>query len=212
MTESPLENQIKKESAQAIDAVRKKEELEIKKLEEAYSTDINASRKQTEVETDARIKQELSRLSNKAILDLRKFKLQSTENFINSKVNEVAKEIRDNPQYKQFLLEAIRDATGKTSADVEIHIKPEDRIWEKEILAAVETKNKNRNIIIKSDPEIHWGGCLVIDKEGGRIFNHTLERIYFRKSTLIRQKIMKILSEHFHEEKKSVIRMMKSRV
>ncbi len=204
MTESALEKSIRDESARAIDAVRKKEALEIKQLDEAYAADMNSFRKQAGAETEARINQELSRLSNRAILERRKFKLQSTESFINSMVDEVAKEIRNNPQYKNFLLEAVRDATGKTSADAEIHIKPEDRAWEKEILAALETNDKNQNIAIKRDPHVRWGGCLVFDKEGGRIFNHTLERIYFRKFNLIRQKIMKILSEHLQDEKTPV--------
>lgn len=204
MTESGLENQIREESARAIEAIREKEEHEIKQLDEAYAAEMNKFRKQTEAETEARIDQELSRLSNRAVLERRKFNLQTIESFIEKMVDEVAKEIRGNPQYKQFLLKAIRDTTGKTSSDVEIHIKSEDKAWEKEILAAVESADKNRNIVIKGDPGIHWGGFIIFDKNGGRIFNYTLERVYFRKSITIRQNILKILTKHFSDGKTSV--------
>lgn len=204
MDESPLENSIREESARAIDAVKRKEELEIKQLNDAYAADMESFRKRIEAETKARINQELSRISNRAILERRKFNLQTIESFIEKIVDEVAKEIRSNPLYKRFLMEAVRDAAGKTSADIEIHIKPEDMPRKKEILAAAKTTDKNRNIAIKGDSGIHWGGCLVFDKKDGRIFNKTLDRIYFRKSTLIRQKILKIYSEHFQNKETSI--------
>jgi flagellar biosynthesis/type III secretory pathway protein FliH len=196
MTELSLENKIKEESTQAIEAIRQKEEDEIKKLDEAYAADMESFRKQTETEAEARINQELSRLSNRAVLERRKFNLQMIQSFIEKIVDEVAKEIRNHPQYKQFLFKAVLEVTGNTSIDVEIHIKPEDMIWEKEILATVESADKNRKIVIKGDPGVHWGGCIIFDKNGGRIFTHTLERVYFRKSPLIRERVLKILTDH----------------
>ncbi|MEN6622203.1 MAG: hypothetical protein ABFD50_11705 [Smithella sp.] len=201
MTESALENQIREESARAIEAIRKKEELDIKQLDEAYAADMESFRKQAEADTEARINQELSRLSNRAVLERRKFNLQTIESFIEKMVDEVAKEIRNHPHYKLFLLKGIRDMTAKTSSDVEIHIKPEDRAWEQEILAAVESADKNHNIVIKGDPGVHWGGSIIFDQNGGRIFNDTLERIYFRKSLIIRQKVLKILIDHESDKK-----------
>lgn len=201
MTVSPLESSIREESARAIAAIREKEALEIRQIDEAYTADIDSFRKQAETETETRLQQELSRLSNRAILERRKFELLSMESFINTMVNEVAKEIRNNPQYRQFLLKAVRDAAEKISTGIEVRLNPEDLIWEKEILTTIKTAGGNRNVIIKGDPGVRWGGCLVFDKEGGRIFNHTLERIYFRKSPLIRQKIIKIMTEHANREK-----------
>lgn len=203
MTESPLEKSIRDESARAIEAIRQKEENEIKKLDEIYAADMNSFWKQAEAETEARINQELYRLSNRAILERRKFNLQSIERFTEKMMDEVTKEIRNNAKYKQFLLKAVRDVTGKTTSEVEIHITPDDRTWEKDILAAVESAGKQHDIFIKEDPEVRWGGCIIFDN-GGRIFNYTLERIYFRRSSLIRQKIMRILMEHANREKELI--------
>ena len=107
MDKTTLENSIREESARAIAAIKEKEALEIRQLDETYAAEIESFRKQTEAETEARLQQELSKLENRAILERRKLKLQSVEQFINRMVDEVVKGIRDNPHYKQFLLDAV---------------------------------------------------------------------------------------------------------
>jgi hypothetical protein len=39
------------------------------------------------------------------------------------------------------------------------------------------------------------GGCLIVDGPGGRIFDSTIERICFRKSSTIRREVMRLLVE-----------------
>ncbi|KQC07267.1 MAG: hypothetical protein APR62_00655 [Smithella sp. SDB] len=196
MENTTLENSIREESARAIAAIKEKEALEIMHMDEIYSSETDNFRKQTESETEMRIRQELLKIKNKTILERRKIKLRSIEKFINRIVDEAVKEIRSKPHYKQFLIESICNFVKEVQNDVEIRLSAEDLFLEKDILAAIAAEDGNHKVVITADVNIKWGGCLILDKERGLIFNNTLERIYFRKSLLIRQRVTNILMKN----------------
>lgn len=200
MNNTTLENSIREEAARAIAVIKEKEADEIRKLNEDYALKINDFRKKSETETQTRIDQELSRLENRAILERRKLTLTSVEQFISRMVDEVMKEIRSNPLYGQFILNSIGSIVNQVPAGVEVRLNKDDLVLEKEILATTGARGRSNSVIIKEDPKIKWGGCLVLDEAGGRIFNNTMERIYFRKSLLIRQKVMSLLTDHSRDE------------
>jgi len=201
MDNTTLENSIREEAARAIAAIREKEALEIRQMDEAYSAEMEYFRKQVEAETEIRIRQEISKLENRALLERRKTKIQSTEQFIQRTVDQAMKNIRENPGYMPFLLKAIGDSVKMTDADADVKLSKEDIHLGKDILAVLASMDIQKNIAISEDPNIHWGGCLVWDKGKGRIFNNTLERIYFRKSLLIRQKAMNLLMKNARGDK-----------
>lgn len=203
MTISPLEKSIREESARAVAAIKEKEAAEIRHLEETFAAGMESFQKQAEADTEVRLQQEISRLSNRAVLERRKLELQSMEQFINRLVDEVMKSIRNNSLYRQFLLDALLDAAGEIPGGLEVRLNPEDISLKNDIMAYLAAAGKNQNIVIESDPAIHWGGCLIYEKAGSRIFNFTLERIYYRNSLPIRQRIVKILMDHTHDEKET---------
>lgn len=195
MDKTPLESSIREESRRMILAIREKETSEIKKLEKDYAAEIEKFKKKNEDEIEAKIAQETDRLENMSIIERKKLKLRVIEDFVDHLVEETAKEMRNDPRYKKFLLHTVCDAASQIQGRVEVSLKKEDRVFEKEIMEAVKADGKNRDIAIHEDNTIKWGGCIVQDEPGGRIFNGTIERIYFRKSFMIRQEVIRILKQ-----------------
>ncbi len=196
MDNTTLESSIRKESEELIADVLEKEAAEIKRLDEEYAAEIECFRKKIETETQARIHQELSRLENRAVLERKKLKLVSVEKYISRMVEAVMKEIRSNPRYRSFLADAAANAAARISGNVKVRLCPEDMILEGDIRKAILSAGNRRTVEIRADKSVGWGGCLVMDEEAGRVFNHTLERMYFRKAGVIRRKAVKILQDH----------------
>ncbi len=126
MTVSPLENSIREEAQRAIAAIREKEASEIRHLEEAYAAELENFRRQTGADTETRLQQEISRLSNRAVLERKKLELQSLERFISNLVDEVMDAIKDHPLYRQFVLDTLLDTVGEIPAALEVRLQPED--------------------------------------------------------------------------------------
>jgi len=188
-----LENSIRNEAEQQILAIARKEAEEIKGLDDAFAAEIDGFRNLTKTQTDARIRQESSKIENRAGLELKKLKIRGIEAFIGRAVEAAMKTIRDNPNYKKFLLDRLCDAVGRIPAEAEIHLEAKDLILEKEIRTALKAAGVDREIVILEDNRIRWGGCIIVDVSGGRIFDSTIERIYFRKSLLIRREVMRVM-------------------
>jgi len=195
MKKPPLEESIRKESEEAIYAIREKETAEIKVLDEACAVEIENFREKAEAEGRVKLEQELSRLESKGILERKKLNLCGLDDFMSRMVKEAVRIMRTDPRYKTFLLARVRDAVGGIRAGIEVYLKKEDLVFKKEIMEIAKEAGRNSDAAIQEDSAIQWGGCAIRDESNGRIFNSTIERIYYRKSPTIRREIMKMLNE-----------------
>jgi vacuolar-type H+-ATPase subunit E/Vma4 len=191
--ESSLESAIISEAENMIRAIAQREAEESKKLRDEYEAEIEEFRNRMETQTNARITQEQSREESRAALDLKKLKLRTAETFISRVVEEAAAGIRGNQGYKSFLLNAVQQAVSLIPTGAEIRVNQEDLVFEQEFREAVKSAG-GTDISIVEDNSIKWGGCIVVDGRGGRIFDGTIERLAFRKSSVIRQEVMRILA------------------
>lgn len=195
MDNTTLEDSIRRASEEMIVGIREKEARELERLDEDCAAEIERFRKKTQEETQARMDQELSRLENRAVLERKKLKLTTVERFIHRIVDDVMKGIRSHPRYRQFLVDAAAGAAAEIPGNVEVRLAPNDGVYGNEIDEALRAAGGDRQIRIEADAGIGWGGCLVVDSARGRIFNRTLERIYFRKALQIRRKALQILQD-----------------
>jgi vacuolar-type H+-ATPase subunit E/Vma4 len=194
MDGTTLEQAIQDESVRMIAAIREKETAERKRLEEDYASQLEHFQKQTDAATKARLDQEISKVQNRAVLERKKLRLLGLERFIAQMVEDVVTGIRSHPRYKPYVMDNICEILKRISGEAEIRLALQDLAWKDDISAAIRDRVGERNLVFIEDPDIRWGGCLIRDRKQGRIFNHTLERIYFRKSTLIRREVMKRLA------------------
>lgn len=195
MDKTPLESSIREESRSAIRSIREHEAAQIKELDAACDAEIAAFSEKIETQTRSRIQQEVFRLKNRGILERKKNKLHVVEDFITRIVDEAVKGIRHDVRYRNFLMGAIRDALEKMQDSAEVGLTKEDLGFREEIMDVLKNAGMELDIVITGDDTIGWGGCIVHDVTGGRIFNSTIERIYFRKSSTIRREVVRILRE-----------------
>ena len=190
-----LEKAIQDEALERISNIAVKEALELKRLDTAYAAELKVFKNRAEAETEAKIRQESSRVENRAGLNQRKSRLKSLEAFAERLVEETAKGIRETPGYKNFLLRSLAEALGKIPGNAEAGIKREDLVLEPWIREALAVSGIKNDLSIVEDKTIRWGGCIVREIKGGRNFDRSIERICFQKSAEIRRETMRILED-----------------
>ena len=195
MDKSSLESSIRDESRLAIQAIKDKEASEVMRLDDLYADEIEAYRTKTSAETDARIEQELSKITNRSMLERKKRNLKLIEDFISRSVEEAVKGLRDDPRYRLFIVETLVKAAGQVHGRAEVHLKEQDRALGEEIMEKFTSSAGKHKLVIHEDNTIKWGGCTIKDEQGGRIFNATIKRICFRNYQIIRRELMKIMRE-----------------
>lgn len=198
MDKTSLESSIQRECDEAVAAIGESETEEIRRLDVQCHAAVDSFRRQTTDETDAQIRLEIVRLENKALLERRKNRLRSLEDFIHRLVDEVMAGLREHPRYPQFILDAVTNAVKDIPGRADVRLAAGDLALEDDIRLTLKTDR----LVLKEDPSIRWGGCLILDEEGGRIFNGTLERIYFRRSAAIRRKVARILADNSEDADK----------
>jgi hypothetical protein len=190
-----LENAIREEAGLALAAIARKEAEQMRMLDEAHAAEMEDFRKRILSQTEAGILQESSRAENRSGLDLKKLKLRSIEAFIGRSFETVLHEIRQDPRYQPFLFDAVIEAVGRASEGVEIRLSREDLACEDDIRVLLKTKAAGRKVSFVEDPSVKSGGCIIFDIAGGRIFDNSIERLYFRKLHMIRREVMTLMDE-----------------
>lgn len=188
-----LEESIRGEADKTLQSINDREVAEIRKLDEVYTFDIEKFRKSKEVEIKEKIGQEIAKINSRAMLERKKLKLGLVEAFIGRIVDEAIAAMRNDARYKRFLADTIAGTMDQILGKVELFLGPEDQVLKKEIGDTMK-QDKRADVLIKEDSTIKWGGYIIRDQQG-RIFNSTIERIYFRKSSSIRQEVANILKQ-----------------
>jgi vacuolar-type H+-ATPase subunit E/Vma4 len=169
-------------------------------MEAELTAEIEAFQTQAASATQARLEQALARLENRASLDRKKHKLTELESFMGSMVDEAMRSVRVSPRYVPFLVDAVAQGVRNTAAGATVGLAKEDLGLVPQIEAAVRQAGLDREIRFEEDATIGLGGCLVHDTKGGRIFNATLDRIFYRKRAQIRRAVVQIIEKVRQEE------------
>lgn len=191
MDKTSLETSIERDVQEALASIAENEAETIRRLDIERQAAIDHFRRLAEDETNAHIRQEITRLKNKAALERQKIRLQCLEDFITDRVKEVMTGLNQHRRYPSFMINTVVQAAGEIMGPIEVRLAKADLALADSIRSAL----PSARVVIKEDPSIQWGGCLVIDQAGGRVFNGTMERMYFRHSAVIRRKIAKMLEE-----------------
>ena len=198
--ETALINSLRESSAHKKTVIMQQADDEIRKLKNRYFSDIEELKKKINDETGSKIDQELSKITNRALIEKKKLQLCILENFIATMVEEAIGELRSNgkDRYKEFLLDAVDESLSQIKGgEALVYISEEDMGLEginiKETI--MQKAGHSPDISIAVDKGITQGGAIVIDKERGLYYNSTIERIVYRKYDEIRKEVTKILSE-----------------
>ena len=195
MDANPLENTIREMAERGVEAIRGRQAESIRRMEAELAAEVEAFQTRTANATQARIEQALARLENRASLERKKHKLTQLESFMGSVVDEAMRSIRVSPQYVPFLVDAVREAVRNVAAGATVGLAKEDLGLVPQIKAAMKEAGLDREIRFEEDATIGLGGCLVRDMKGGRIFNATLDRIFYRKRAQIRRAVGQIVEK-----------------
>lgn len=196
MENTALENSIREEAHRAIEAVKEREALELKQLDESYAADIAERRNEADSEIAERLEWERSRIANRGVLEQRKLRLRAMEDLAEGTVETAFQVIGNDPRYKAFLLRLITGCLDQVTGEARIGLRKEDLRFRKDIEDAIGASGRTAPWMIEEDSTLQRGGAIVEDRERGRVLNGAVDRIYFRKSAMIRREVMDVLKKH----------------
>ena len=196
---------IRDDSAHKISLIMDKAEIEIKRLKEACDSDIEKLKKKSDDETVRNIKNEISRIKNRALTEKNKLKLRNIEDFIKSMIDRAIRELRGTgrERYEEFLIGMISESLSRIRGKrALITISEED----KGLVEGWFAENRmNRaeyegDVTIQVDNGITQGGAIVFDQDNRLYYNGTIERVVYRKYDQIRKEIVSVISESSPKE------------
>lgn len=196
MENTQLENSIREEARRAIEAVKEREALELKQLGENYAADIAERRNEVDSEIAERLEWERSRIANRGILEQRKLRLRAMEDLTERTVEKAFQVIGKDPRYGAFLQALVTRALEQVPGEARIGLRKEDLGFRQDIEGAIGASGRTAPWMIQEDRTLQRGGAIVEDCESGRVLNGSVDRIYFRKSAMIRREVMDVLKKH----------------
>ena len=76
-----------------------------------------------------------------------------------------------------------------------MRLKAADLVLEDEIRRELHFSGRKEDVTFTQDSTLELGGCVIVDASGGRIFDSSLERICFRKSSEIRRQVTGLMEK-----------------
>jgi len=198
--EAGLIQSIRNSASEKIRASELATGLETERLLLQHETEILDIQKKNDKEIEVKIKQEVTRIINRAQIEKKKLQLNIIESFCKIMTKRALAELSTDaqPRYRQFFVQAALEALSNIRHNqARIIFCAKDDKNEEIRETVIQQAGENSARTFETQNIDTAGGLIVEDLETGRIYNASIDRIRHRKQGQIRKAVFQCLSRKY---------------